>query len=305
MKSRSNSIQQTIVHSKNLTSFLYLGVFVLTSFVMQSCDKSDDPEPTPSPIQVQLASNATLGDILTDKDGRTLYYFANDADTASTCTGGCEMVWPAFTMDALTADKIGAGLDIADFTTTVNASGKTQVVYKGRPLYYYAPGTGGTNTPEAAGETTGENVGGVWFVAKPDYTIMFTNTQLVGADGKHYTSDYVEGEGKTIYFTDANGVTLYTLVSDRYNKNNFTKPDFSNNSFWPIYEMENIVVPSSLDKSLFSTIDVYGRTQLTYKGWPLYYFGQDAMEMGLNKGVSVPAPGVWPVAVKDMEAAAP
>ena len=42
-------------------------------------------------------------------------------------------------------------------------------------------------------------------------------------------------------------------------------------------------------------IDVYGKTQLTYKGWPLYYFGQDA-NRGDNKGISFPAPGVWPIA---------
>jgi predicted lipoprotein with Yx(FWY)xxD motif len=52
-------------------------------------------------------------------------------------------------------------------------------------------------------------------------------------------------------------------------------------------------------------IDVFGRKQLTYKGWPLYYYGTDAGVMGSNKGVSVPVPGRWPVAVKDMAAAVP
>ncbi len=48
-------------------------------------------------------------------------------------------------------------------------------------------------------------------------------------------------------------------------------------------------------KNDFGKIDVYGRTQLTYKGWPLYYFGQDSVR-GDNKGISFPAPGVWPIA---------
>lgn len=308
MKSISNNIKHLIVYSSR-QQFIIYAIMAFAVFILASgCKKSNDntpPPPPPSPIQVQLATNASLGKILTDKDGRTLYYFANDASGTSTCSGGCEAVWPAFTIDAITADKFGDGLNVADFGTTTNASGKTQLVYKGRPLYYYAPDVSGTNTPEAPGETTGENVGGIWFVAKPDYTIMLTNAQLVGHDGKNYTSDYTEGTGKTLYFTDGNGITLYTFINDKFDKNNFTKPDFSNDAIWPIYQQGDVVAPSSLDASLFNTIDVYGKTQLTYKGWPLYYFGQDAMVMGANKGISFPVPGIWPVPVKDIAPATP
>ncbi len=57
----------------------------------------------------------------------------------------------------------------------------------------------------------------------------------------------------------------------------------------------NDKIPSILKASDFGTIDVHGKTQLTYKGWPLYYFGQDS-QRGDNKGISVPAPGIWPIA---------
>jgi hypothetical protein len=76
--------------------------------------------------------------------------------------------------------------------------------------------------------------------------------------------------------------------------------DFSNNNIWQIYEVKDIIVPSTVDRSLFDTINVYGRTQLTYKGWPLYYFGQDNKVRGNNKGVSFPAPGLFPVAVREL-----
>ena len=49
-----------------------------------------------------------------------------------------------------------------------------------------------------------------------------------------------------------------------------------------------------MNKDDFGMINVHGQDQLTYKGWPLYYFGQDS-ERGDNKGVSVPSPGVWPI----------
>ena len=110
-----------------------------------------------------------------------------------------------------------------------------------------------------------------------------------------YKSDYTEGIGKTTYFTDDRGVTLYTITADSLNKNKFTRPDFSNNNVWPIYETDKIVVPSTLDKTKFGSIDVFGRTQLTYNGWPLYYFGQDGQTRAFNKGISFPNPAVWPV----------
>ncbi|MBO9153294.1 hypothetical protein ACFOTA_13820 [Chitinophaga sp. GCM10012297] len=290
---------------KTITTKLLLGLCSAAIFAMPACkDDNAEPEPPKPVIAVQLKSNATLGNFLTDKDGRTLYYFVNDAPLTSNCAGGCAALWPAFNVDDLTKDNIGAGLEFSDFTA-ITTGGKKQLTYKGKPLYYYAPAVNGVNTPEAAGRTDGEKVGGNWFVAKPDYSIMLVSAQLVGNDGKNYTSAYVEGNGKTTFFTDGNGVTLYTFKNDKKDDNNFTAADFSNNNVWPIYETDKITVPSSLDKTLFGSITVFGKKQLTYKGWPLYYFGQDGKVAGPTKGVSVPAPGVWPVPVKDMTAALP
>ena len=140
---------------------------------------------------------------------------------------------------------------------------------------------------------------------------MLAKAQLGDADSKNYivSADnvYSEGTGVTTYFTDLTGRTLYTFSKDSANMNRFTKSDFSNNAFWPIYETDKIVVPSILDKSLFGNIMVHRKKQLTYKGWPIYYFGSDVdgegKFRGNNKGVSVPVPNVWPVFIKDIPAA--
>ena len=287
-------------------------IVLCISAITAGCSKSKSKiEPTPSDIKtqtqnqiyVQVKTDSKLGQILTDKEGKTLYYFANDADGANTCTGGCEALWPIFNVENLTADKIAKELDLNDFKTITTGAGKKQITYKGHPLYYYAPKVNNANVQEDPGATSGENVNNVWFVAKPDYTIMLSKAQLIGHDGKNYTSNYTEGTEKTLYFTDARGLTLYIFKNDKKNKNVFTKSDFSNNNVWPVYEQDKIVVPSYLDKALFASIDVSGKKQLTYKGWPLYYFGQDNKVMGSNKGVSFPTPGIWPVPVKDMNPA--
>jgi len=251
---------------------------------------------------VKLASSTTLGQYLVDKDGNTLYMFANDYNGRTSCTGGCANVWPYFYVPNLTQSMLGDGLNISDFDT-INVNGISQTRFKTWPLYYYAPAVNSVNIREPAGEITGDGLNNVWFVAKPNYSIMCANAQLVGNDSKNYTGAFVEGIGKTNYFTDGKGVTLYVFSKDSLNHNKFTKSDFSNNSVWPVYETSEKIVPSTLNQTLFGTITVFGRTQLTYKGWPLYYFGQDNLVRGNNKGVSVPTPGIWPVAVKDIGSA--
>lgn len=252
-----------------------------------------------APKQIQIKTSSTLGTYLSDRDGHALYMFANDANGQPACTGNCEKTWPPFNVIDLTAQDLDTSLRFTDFGVLQNASGKKQLTYKGWPLYYHAPAVNGNNTLDSVGVTAGDGIGGIWFIAKPDYTIMLANTQMVGYDGKNYKADYTEGLGSTVYFTDGAGLTLYTYKFDKNNVNKYTKADFSNNSIWPTYEMDKIVIPSVLDKTLFSVIDVFGKKQLTYKGWPLYYFGQDNQTRGLNKGISFPVVGIWPVAVKN------
>jgi len=253
-----------------------LGLLMAVSF---SCSDDDDNNPTPTPTNdVQLKDNPTLGKILTDSKGRTLYYFSKDASGTSACAGQCLVNWPIYSAGDLSTIKLDAGLDKADFATTTT-DGKTQTTYKGWPLYYYKDDV-------VEGDVKGDNVGTIWFAAK---------TQLVGNDGKSYKSDYTEGTGATQFFTDGKGRTLYAFAKDKNNKNNNTKSDFSNDVTWPVYTADLQSLPTGVDKSLFSTIDVFGKKQLTYKGWPLYYFGPDAATRGATKGVSVPTPGIWPI----------
>lgn len=237
-----------------------------------------------APKGIQLANNATHGKILTDAAGRTLYYFSDDADGKSACTGGCLTNWPIYYSADAPSD---ANVDKAEIGEITRADGTKQSTYKGWPLYYYIGD--GTNK----GETKGDKVGDVWYVAKPDYTLMVARAQLVGNDSKNYIQTG-EGTGKTIYLTDDRGRTLYAFAPDKENKNNYTKEDFSNDSTWPIYQKEAVALPSYVEKSLVTKINVFGKTQLTYKGWPLYYFVQDA-KRGDTKGVNVPNFGVWPI----------
>jgi predicted lipoprotein with Yx(FWY)xxD motif len=269
----------------------WLWLLGLLAAVTISCSDDDETD-TPVPNDVQLRQT-TAGTVLSDSKGMTLYFFTKDVAGASTCTGNCLANWPVFSMTNLATAKLDNGLSAGDFKNITRADGATQTTYKGWPLYYYKDDV-------AAGDAKGEGVGSIWFVAKTNYTVLLGNSQLVGNDGKSYKADYTEGTADTQFLTDAAGITLYAFARDSSNNNNFTTNVAEHDATWPIYVADQIgEIPSTLDKSQFATIEVFGIKQLTYKGWPLYYFGADAMARGATKGVSVPRPGVWPIVNKD------
>ncbi|MDT7828635.1 hypothetical protein RQM65_08160 [Pricia sp. S334] len=255
-----------------------------------------EPEPEPEANAVRLRDDGTFGNMLTDSEGMSLYYFSPDAKGNSNCTDGCLDNWPVFYQADLTLDE---GLDADNFGSITRNDGDMQTTYKGWPLYYYA-------NDSAEGDVTGDGVGSVWFVAKPDYSVMMARAQLVGRDPDgvetNLTEEYEPGDGDTFYMTDAFGNTLYAFINDTNGVNNYTDEDFSNNALWPIFEEELEAVPSVLDAADFGSIDVFGRQQLTFKGWPLYHFGQDESR-GDNYGVGFPAPGIWPIVNPNTETA--
>ncbi|MCZ4245869.1 hypothetical protein [Pedobacter punctiformis] len=275
-----------VYFKKNLLPALCLAlVFTVSCSKKSAMDPETPIVPTPEKKGIQLATDAKFGTIITDKSGKTLYFFSSDAAGIPTCTGGCETVWPLYYSADLSSDTRVNASEVGEVTRT---DGRKQSTYWGYPLYYY-------QNDAAAGDVKGDGVGGIWFVAKPDYSLMLANAQLVGANGKSYTSTYAEGTGNTNYFTDAQGRTLYAYGPDKSNKNTYTKPDLSNNSIWPVYEAELKELPSVITKDQISVIDVFGKKQMTYKGWPLYYFGSDT-KRGDNKGITVGGIGtVWPV----------
>ncbi|NJB70148.1 putative lipoprotein with Yx(FWY)xxD motif [Saonia flava] len=256
-------------------------------------DTEEAPEPDPN--AVRISENTTFGNVMTNAEGMTLYFFGKDAKGTSNCSGGCSGVWPTFFAENLTLD---AGLNADDFATITREDGAQQTTYKGWPLYLFA-------NDASSGDINGDNANN-FFVAKPDYSLMISVAQLVGRDSDgnetNLTGEYIPGDEETLYVTDDEGNTLYTFIGDKKNQNNFTADDFSNNGVWPIFHTSIEGLPSILDSSDFGTIDVFGESQLTYKGWPLYYFGQD-QERGDNYGVGFPAAGVWPIINPDIEEA--
>ena len=270
-----------------MKSFVYLNRSLLLTAVLASALMGCKEEGNPTIVASLNLLSTPLGQVITGDAGKTLYFFAGDASGTATCTGGCTSTWPIFYQETLTFSK---ELKASDFGTVTRTDGAKQTTFKGWPLYYFSKDT-------KAGDVAGENVGNTWMVAKTNYTVLLASQQLVGNDGKNYTFDTKEGTGNSLFLVDSLGRTLYAFASDKHNVNKYTKADLSNNSTWPLFEISSPMgeIPSALKRTDFTTITAVGKTQLTYKGWPLYYFGPDQGTRGNTKGVSVPRPGVWPV----------
>ncbi len=113
------------------------------------------------PATVGIAKNGSLGKILVDSQGRTLYLFKKDNGTTSACYGACASSWPP--LRASGKPTIGGGASASLVATTARSDGKPQVTYGGHPLYLFQ----GDQKP---GDTNGQGVtgfGGGWFTLSP------------------------------------------------------------------------------------------------------------------------------------------
>jgi predicted lipoprotein with Yx(FWY)xxD motif len=104
------------------------------------CGSSNGEQPTVQNSVTTRGATVTskpssIGTILADASGRTLYVFSADSDGKSACTAACPGAWPPATASGgVTAtgevqqDKLGL--------MTIDGGAK-QITYDGKPLYTY------------------------------------------------------------------------------------------------------------------------------------------------------------------------
>jgi predicted lipoprotein with Yx(FWY)xxD motif len=107
------------------------------------------------------AASTSLGMILVDGSGRTLYLFEKDQQNQSACTGACVAAWPVDQSSG--TPKAGSGATASLLGTIKRPDGSTQATYNKHPLYYYA----GDSQP---GQHNGQGInafGAAWFAVAP------------------------------------------------------------------------------------------------------------------------------------------
>ncbi|MGC3995559.1 MAG: hypothetical protein QM779_15810 [Propionicimonas sp.] len=102
-------------------------------------------------------ADTSLGSILVDGKGMTLYMFTKDSAGTSACSGQCLVAWPPL----LGSPTAGSGVDDSKLGSFTRTDGTTQATYNGWPLYYWQSDT-------KPGDVSGQNVNSVWFVLDRD-----------------------------------------------------------------------------------------------------------------------------------------
>lgn len=119
-------------------------------------------EPTEEPAEGDAAlmvASTDLGDVIVDANGMTVYMFDNDTQGGDTsaCTGQCLEMWPP----VITTSDAPTGTDVTGEIGTIETpEGELQVTVNGWPVYLWVNDT-------APGDTTGQAVGGIWWVLDP------------------------------------------------------------------------------------------------------------------------------------------
>jgi predicted lipoprotein with Yx(FWY)xxD motif len=107
-------------------------------------------------IVVKESENATLGEtVLTTNKGKTLYSLSVEKHGKFICTGGCLSLWKPLVVPKGVTPKGPVKL-----STVKRPDGRTQVTYKGLPLYSF--------NADKPGEANGEGLKdvGTWHAAK-------------------------------------------------------------------------------------------------------------------------------------------
>jgi predicted lipoprotein with Yx(FWY)xxD motif len=144
-------------------------VIPLVALAIAGCGGNNDNQATAATPKtssghaatIGVASSGSLGKILTDSQGRTVYLFQKDTSTTSTCSGACASNWPPVTSKG--KPTVAKGLTASMVGTTKRSDGSRQVTYNGHPLYRF-------QADQNPGDVSGQGVnafGANWYVVSP------------------------------------------------------------------------------------------------------------------------------------------
>lgn len=101
------------------------------------------------------------------------------------------------------------------------------------------------------------------------------------ADEKAVTLKLLESEPLGEYLADSKGMALYYFKNDKSGKSNCMGDCLKK---WPPFMESDFAVPKGFEENDFGTIqrEDTGEEQVTYKGFPLYYFANDKAAGDVN-----------------------
>jgi predicted lipoprotein with Yx(FWY)xxD motif len=115
---------------------------------------------------IQTATATVKGQsetVLTNAQGLTLYYFTADSATQSAVSGNLAQIWHPQLFTG-SGGPTGSTSLPGKLSVQTDVNGN-QIEYNGHPLYTFSGDT-------APGQTNGEGITGMWFVATPNLAVQ-------------------------------------------------------------------------------------------------------------------------------------
>ncbi len=291
-----------------------LGALAIVAMILAACAPAATPIATPSITQpvatptgttittptIDLATDPTLGQFLTDGNGKTLYVLTKDAPDASACNAACQANWPPLLTAGTT--NAGPGVDASLIGYTTIAGGEKIVTYNHRPLYFKA-------TDQKVGDKTGEAINNVWFVVSPAGVPISATGAAVGtptpaptasqptptptpsaaasptpAPVTEPTIDVTNNSSLGNILTANNGMTLYAYTADTADTSNCSA--VCQKVWAPLLTNGMPNLGTGVTSSMIGTAKLAdGSLVVTYNHMPLYAFVNDtAANMSSGQG---------------------
>src|SRR3954452_22495772 len=147
-------------HMTRIRSLTFLAAAAVLLLVVASATTAS-PEVTSSRTATVTVAHTSLGKVLVNSKGRTLYLFKKDSRNKSECFGACAANWPPLRVRG--TPTAGRGVRSGLLGTIKRPGGKRQVTYNGHPLYRFEGDQG-------AGDVNGQALnafGARWYVVSP------------------------------------------------------------------------------------------------------------------------------------------
>ena len=136
-----------------------------TATTSTSSAKSASSAPGP---KVSARSVSSLGPVLVNEEGKTLYVFAPDKESKVTCQGECASIWPPMKLESGQKATALGGVKSKLLGKDPDPEGGEVVTYAGWPLYTY---TADTSAGMASGQGLNVN-GGLWYTISPSGKVI-------------------------------------------------------------------------------------------------------------------------------------
>jgi len=170
-----------MIRSRSRTFLATVAALPLVALAVAGCGSASGSVSPPKTKDGRAATigvaNESIGKILVNSRGRTLYLFQKDSGTTSECTGACAANWPPLRANGSPA--IGTGANASMLASTMRPDGSRQITYNNHPLYTFVKDT-------KAGDTNGEGVsafGGAWYAVSPSGNQVVAQPKGTGGYG--------------------------------------------------------------------------------------------------------------------------